>query len=165
MGSLKECLWCLEDSVSLLADCNRTLSRNNDDHRFITQKLLQCDREHMLATEFDMERATKDLNEDVQPLMRLKDMLVQRSLPRLKDDLHELEKVKRENEVTLLEMESSAVYQNESTLTSGDVNTNPGDVVVGPISQERLQQLKNLNLEIEQKRQQLAALQEAQESV
>lgn len=101
-----------------------------------------------------MERATKDLSEEVEPLLKPLGEKLQKHVLQLQRDLDGLAQQRADNRQTLRDIQDK---QRALLLETPAPNTTL-DVMVGPATREQMQQLKELNAAIEEKRNQLRAL-------
>lgn len=155
--SLHESIWHLEESITTLQDSLDVLKKNSEETRYLSQKMLTCNRQHLLATEFDMERATKDLNEEIDPITRSLQDHLSKQLGRLQQDIQSLQQKQKKNESLLRERED--VHDNDSStrrsVTPGGTSTG---VRMGTLSDEQFNELKELTAKIQAKREELESL-------
>ncbi|KAG0665534.1 DASH complex subunit spc19 [Monosporozyma unispora] len=150
---LDESIWHLEESITILQDSLATLNKNSQETNYLSKKMLQCHTQHLLATEFDMERATKDLNEEIDPIAKsLQDHLT-KQLERIQRDVNKLEEKYKKNQAML---EEDASRNDRNSLTTPRLST--PDVMMGPLSDDQFSELKRLTAEIQAKKTELEGL-------
>lgn len=147
--SLQRSIQSLEQSIEILKDTSNTLQANNGKTRYLSNVMLQCNRNHYLATEFDMERATKDLNEEIDPIMNSLQDHLSKQLDRLKRDIYHLQEKYNKNQ-ELLDLENADAKSSQNIGVNKRVNT--PDVMMGPLSDEQFNELKMLTAQIQSKR-------------
>lgn len=152
--ALNDCIWHLEECITTLQNTVDTLQSQSKETTHLCNVILQCNKQHSLATEFDMERATKDLNEEVEPLLKPLGDKLQKHVLQLQRNLDNLSQQKLDNGQTLQDIQDK-----QQTLLKGKSSNSTLDVMMGPATKEQMSQLKDLNAAIEQKRQELRSLQ------
>lgn len=147
--SLQRSIQSLEESIKILKDTSDTLKTNNVKTRYLSNTMLQCNRNHYLATEFDMERATKDLNEEIDPIMNSLQDHLSKQLDRLKREINQLQEKYSKNQ-ELLDLENADAKNSQNAGLNKRMNT--PDVMMGPLSDEQFSELKMLAAQIQSKK-------------
>lgn len=157
--ALDESIWHLEESISILQDSLASLDKNSRETDYLSKKMLQCHTQHLLATEFDMERATKDLNDEIDPITKSLQDHLSKQLQRVQTDVNKLEEKYKKNQ-TMLAEDANNTNDNSNndrkSLTGAKLST--PDVLMGPLSDDQFNELKRLTAEIQAKKTELESL-------
>ncbi|CAL9737174.1 DASH complex subunit Spc19p [Monosporozyma servazzii] len=154
--ALDESIWHLEESISILQDSLASLDKNSRETDYLSKKMLQCHTQHLLATEFDMERATKDLNDEIDPITKSLQDHLSKQLERVQTDVNKLEEKYKKNQAMLAEDASNNSDNDRKSL--GDAKLSTPDVLMGPLSDDQFNELKRLTAEIQAKKIELESL-------
>lgn len=154
--ALDESIWHLEESITILRDSLGNLKKNSQETRYLSQRMMQCHRQHLLATEFDMERATKDLTEQIDPIAKSLQDHLEKQVHRMERELNNLEE-KYEKNQTLLGDSKGDDNGDKKNITHTPRLSTP-DVLMGPLSDTQFNELKRLTAEIQAKKLELQSL-------
>lgn len=154
--SLERSIQPLKQSINILEATSKALKQTNARTRYLSSVMLQCNRNHYLATEFDMERATKDLNEEIDPIMNSLQDHLSKQLDRLKRDIKYLQEKYNKNRELLISENGDGSNGNSNAGLNEKVST--PDVMMGPVSDEQFNELKRLTAQIQSKKLELENL-------
>ncbi|CCF56920.1 hypothetical protein KAFR_0B06230 [Kazachstania africana CBS 2517] len=152
--ALESSVVSLESTISLLQDSIETLKTDSKDNNYLTDTMLRCNQVFELIPEFDIERARNDLNEEVEPLIRTLQEKLKKSLSKM---TRELDTLKQTFELNQLRLNNTAT-NNETDLSSDDINVSTDDVVMASSTNEELEELKRLRLKREELQERLNQL-------